>query len=33
MGKGIENEKYLREIAESAVDYIDKLTNKKELSL
>ncbi len=27
------DEKYLREIADSAVDYIDKLINKQELSL
>ncbi len=33
MGKGIEDEKYLKEIADSAVDYIDKLIKKQELSL
>ncbi len=27
------DEKYLKEIADSAVDYIDRLTSKKELSL
>lgn len=30
---GDKDEKYLKEIADSAVDYTDKLTSKKELSL
>ena len=33
MGKGIEDEKYLKEIADSAVDYTEGLINKKEFSL
>ena len=33
MGKKNEDEKYLKDIADSAVDYIDHLINKKELSL
>ncbi len=33
MGKGIEDEKYLEEIADSAVDYTDGLIKKKEFSL
>ncbi len=33
MGKGIGDEKYLKEIADSAVNYIDGLIKKEEFSL
>ncbi len=33
MGKENKDEKYLKEIADSAVDYIDRLIKKPELSL
>ncbi|KKN42277.1 hypothetical protein LCGC14_0714770 [marine sediment metagenome] len=33
MGKGTEDEKYLKDIADSAVNYIDGLIKKKEFGL